>query len=121
MKDLYSLELKEIIAQFPHITINVKLFGAKGDGETDDTLSINKAIVYASENNLKEVYIPKGIYMIKTYKDGQKDNLVGMAGGIDLRSNITLKLHMEAELKAIPTTYGAHAVISIKGVKNVAI
>lgn len=38
--------------------VNVKWFGAKGDGVTDDTLAIQNAI-----NITKEVYIPKGVFI----------------------------------------------------------
>ena len=38
--------------------INVKWFGAKGDGIADDTEAINKAIRYG-----KDVFIPQGIYL----------------------------------------------------------
>lgn len=43
--------------------INVKDFGAVGDGERDDTEALERAIVYAGEKN-KTVYIPSGIYNI---------------------------------------------------------
>ena len=40
-------------------TVNVKQFGAKGDGETDDTQAIQKTL-----DKFKSVFIPKGIYNI---------------------------------------------------------
>ena len=42
--------------------VNVKQFGAKGDGLTDDTNKIQNCIDFAK--NEKKVIIPKGIYMI---------------------------------------------------------
>ena len=45
----------------PHITqwVNVKMYGAKGDGVTDDTDIIQYCL-----NNFKVVYIPNGTYII---------------------------------------------------------
>ncbi|HEY0307811.1 MAG TPA: glycoside hydrolase family 55 protein [Acidobacteriaceae bacterium] len=81
--------------------LNVKDYGAKGDGQTDDTAAILKAI---SETGIdtrgfgfedKIVFFPKGIYkisapLIKRYADG------GYASGIYLmgesRESVTLKL-----------------------------
>lgn len=42
--------------------VNVKNFGAKGDGVSDDTYSIKKAIEYAKELGSTTVYFPKGVY-----------------------------------------------------------
>lgn len=42
--------------------VNVRDFGAVGDGVTDDTAAIQASIEYAKTNDKKEVYIPAGIY-----------------------------------------------------------
>lgn len=44
-------------------SINIKSFGAVGDGVTNDTQSIQDAINYASTNG-KSVFIPNGTYLI---------------------------------------------------------
>ena len=44
--------------------VNVKSFGAKGDGKNDDSIAINNALSFAKENKIMNVYIPKGQYLI---------------------------------------------------------
>ncbi len=44
--------------------VNIKQFGAKGDDVNDDTTSIQNAIDYSYDNNIKEVFIPFGTYKI---------------------------------------------------------
>lgn len=46
------------------LVVNVKSFGATGNGTTDDTSAIQSAIDYATTNNCKKVYYPKGTYKI---------------------------------------------------------
>lgn len=48
-------------------TINVKDFGAKGDGTTDDRASIQSAIDYCINQGGGTVYFPKGMYLINSY------------------------------------------------------
>jgi len=43
--------------------INIKWFGAKGDGSTDDTSIIQATINYCLSNR-KELYMPSGVYII---------------------------------------------------------
>ena len=47
--------------------INVKDFGAKADGITDDTKAIQAAINHASAQSMTTIYFPKGIYSIASY------------------------------------------------------
>lgn len=47
--------------------INVKNFGARGDGKTDDTRAIQAAIEAAPYNRLNTIYFPKGLYVLKSY------------------------------------------------------
>lgn len=42
--------------------VNVKMFGAKGDNETDDTQAFKNAISYLNKNDT--LYIPSGYYLI---------------------------------------------------------
>ncbi len=49
-------------AQSDYIRVNVKDFGAVGDGQTDDKAAIIAAFEYAIDNLPATVYFPKGIY-----------------------------------------------------------
>ena len=62
-----ALEMK--INNIAETYVNVKKYGAKGDGITDDTDSVNRAL-----NNSGCVYFPKGTYIINSpilLNDGQ--------------------------------------------------
>ena len=65
--DVILIELQDsnLVAELvPPEIVNVKYFGATGDGETDDITAIKKAIDYADENNIFNVYFPKGTYIV---------------------------------------------------------
>ncbi|MBR6071294.1 MAG: glycoside hydrolase family 28 protein [Acholeplasmatales bacterium] len=63
------------------VALNVKLFGAKGDGVTLDTNAIQAAILACPDNG--RVYIPEGDYL---------------TGPLFLRSNITIEITKGARL-----------------------
>jgi hypothetical protein len=47
------------------VIFNVKLFGAKGDGATDDTAAIQAAIDFLNTNNISgTIFFPVGIYIV---------------------------------------------------------
>lgn len=102
--------------------VNVKDFGAKGDGGTDDTAAINAAIKYAFDNKLSNVVIPKGVYMIKahTSDDSYAWYLEGVAG-IQMKDNVNLLMSKETKLRAIPNGERAYTIIQCYGTKNNAI
>lgn len=56
--NLVAEKIKNITEESP---INVKLYGVKGDGETDDLLAIQNII---DNNPGKTIYFPKGVYGI---------------------------------------------------------
>lgn len=65
-------EAGKTIPEYP-VTANVKAFGAKGDGLTDDSAAFNKAIT-ATENGA--ILIPEGRYVITNLIYLNKPNLV---------------------------------------------
>lgn len=77
-----------------HATVlNVKDFGAKGNGRNIDSDAINRAIDEASKHPGDTVYLPEGKYYCYS---------------IHLKSNVTLLLDNKATILAAPTneTYG---------------
>jgi len=73
------------VAQTMPATYNVAAFGAKADGRTKDTQTIQKAIETCSENGGGTVYFPPGTYV---------------AGSLHLRSRVALHLDHGAIIKA---------------------
>ena len=75
--------------------VNVKQYGAVGDGLTDDTNAIQQALecVKASGGT---VYIPSGVYLINTPKFNTSDS--GIASALHIYSNTKLLLDQNAKL-----------------------
>lgn len=69
--------------EYEFVTLNVKKFGAKGDGEQDDTHFIQAAIMACPKNS--RIYFPAGTYKITS---------------LFLKSHIRMELAKGAELKA---------------------
>ena len=55
--------------EFDSKRINVRDLGAKGDGKTDDTVAIQKAIAMANNGKVRTVFLPKGRYRILHKKE----------------------------------------------------
>ena len=80
---------------------NVMELGACGDGKTNDTYAIQKAI-----DTYDNVYIPDGVYLI--------DGLIGLRP----RSNQTIRLSDHAMLKIIPNRSPFYFLFYISGISN---
>jgi hypothetical protein len=92
------------------LVVNVKDRGAKGDGKTDDTAAIQKAIDAVADTG-GTVYVPDGVYMV-----------VGVgARQLQLRSNMTFKLSRHAILRVIPNGKTHYAVLRINRGSDIAI
>ena len=69
------------------ISLNVRDFGAKGDGQTKDTVAIQQAIDRCNVLGGGEVIVPAGNYL---------------TGAIALRSNVMLRLEKDAVIMGSP-------------------
>lgn len=61
--------------------LNVKDFGAKGDGSTDDTAAIQAAIDYAVAAGRRSVYFPAGTYIVTSPLHAQVEAGTTTVGG----------------------------------------
>ncbi|ULM95669.1 glycoside hydrolase family 55 protein [Peribacillus frigoritolerans] len=96
-----------INAQIIQIAVHVDNFGAKGDGNTDDSFAIQQAIDYANANKIGNVYFSN-----KTYIVSKK---------IKLRSNINLVGGNGTVLKVSDTCTGFYGLLALEYVENVSI
>lgn len=100
--DLYD---NSLIAELVKSNImNVRQFGAKGDGFADDTTKIQKAIDF--NENIK---VPSGTYMVNAVTH------------INLNSGNRLELDKDATIKAIANDQTSYAVLLVDDVVNVEI
>lgn len=93
-------------AAFPG-DINIKNYGAVGNGTVDDTAAINKVIKYVSERGGGSVIIPDGTYLINPITK------------IRMRSNVNLELSKNAILKSMPTSSDSYDIIRLWQVSNI--
>ncbi|MFW6288030.1 MAG: glycosyl hydrolase family 28-related protein, partial [bacterium] len=73
--------------------VSVKDFGAKGDGETDDTKAFKDALSYIDNNGTSTLYIPNGEYNIYDTLNLNSETLIkgeNFNSIINLKDNITL-------------------------------
>ena len=87
LEDNYAPRLNEVTAQLAQtdtqlkdISINVKFYGAKGDGITDDTKAIQDAIDFVSSKGGGKLFFPSGTYIVTPVKRNscliiQSDNI----------------------------------------------
>lgn len=108
------------------IKVNVKQFGAIGDGIINDTDAIKKAICYLQENNGGTLFFPSGTYIIDAHdetKDGVEVHKIGFSGGILVPSNITIEGQNKGStiLKCTDKSKSGYNLIRIFDVENVTV
>ena len=70
-------------------------FGVKGDGKTDDTNALQRAVTYCENNSIKALYIPNGNYLIKKSIVFNKGGLQIIGTGALLREESWLHLQKQ--------------------------
>lgn len=94
--------------------VTPQMYGAIGDGEADDTEAIQNAL---REN--RSVYIPEGVYMIRTSTDDTAEYNDGEGIGVEISSNTQLVLHPNAVLRGIPNLSSRYRVLWATGSENI--
>ena len=102
------------LPEVPSDAIDVKDFGARGDGETDDTAAIQKAVDASPKNGT--VYVPDGVYMVDA-ATAEGDWWQGVA----LKSDLTFLMSSGATLRTIPNGSHISAVLVVDSASNVTI
>lgn len=117
-----TAQLAQTNIRVSDIVINVKDFGAVGDGITDDTEYINNAITYANSVGGGTVLVPNGIYMIKAHNpDTTSNNYLRDEAGIEMKDNVHLQLSNGTILKAISNDARAYQIVRAVEKENISI
>lgn len=98
---------------------SVTNFGVVGDGKTDDTKALQKAL-----NHGGKLYVPKGIYLVSatTAKTiAEKTKRVVLTNGLKLRSHTTLVLNDHATLKVIANDAFSSTLLNATNVSDIQI
>ncbi len=103
----------EFAAKLATPFVTPQMYGAKGDGVTDDTAAIQAAL-----NASSYVYIPDGTYMV-TVEQVQEGGTWVDKGSLFPRSNQTVILSENALLKSITTSSDHYCMFFLKNVDNV--
>ncbi len=92
--------------------VSVRDHGARGDGITDDTAAIQRAIDAVAGTG-GTVMVPDGIYIIDAVH-------VSSSYGLRLKSDMTFRMTAAAVLQVKPNSAGGYRAILIRQAKNVA-
>lgn len=81
LDSIFTTEYVDSLNALKEHSVNVKGFGAYGNGISDDTLAIQNAIEYAA-NHGKVVHLPAGVYLITSSIILKDVELIGTPGTI---------------------------------------
>lgn len=96
-------------------THNVLTFGARGDGRTNDTRAIQRALDAVRPGDT--VLVPARTFLVDPNHDPYRPTF----GGLRVRSGTTLLLSPGSTLRAIGSPHGNSAVVSLLNASNVVI
>lgn len=95
--------------------INVKDFGAKGDGVTDDTQAIQTTLNYASTNSI-QVHIPQGTYLISsTISIPNNVNVIGIGNASEIKASAAITMLRLSSTSNYGNRYGVLSNLKING------
>lgn len=104
----------------PSAWIDVRDYGAAGDGATDDTVAIQAALDAVSPSlGLGVVFVPSGTYMIDAVDESK--HIKSRFGGLRIRSGTTVLLARDATLKVIPNASPSYSLLRLNLVEDVTI
>ena len=92
--------------------VNVRDYGALGDGATDDTASIQAAIDDAHARGVPTVVIPAGHYMVDSAGKTA-------AAALRVRSNLTIEIQSGATVELFPNDQRSHRMFYVLQCENV--
>ncbi len=93
--------------------VSVRDHGARGDGVTDDTSAIQRAIDAVAGSG-GTVLVPDGTYLVDAVH-------VSSSYGLRLKSDMTFRMTASAVLKVKPNSAGSYRVILIRQAKDVTV
>lgn len=94
--------------QLPHTDINVRHYGAVGDGVSDDTTAIQSAIDAAAERGGGCVWVPSGTYAVSTIRLRTFVALVGQPTWSYHKPGGTCLRLIDAQAKCLVDFTGSH-------------